>query len=46
MAPQKSRLYSNLDCSMLVPHSGTCQEKVGDRAIIVYNFSNVRHCVV
>ena len=42
----KCRLYSNLDCSMLVPHSGTCQEKVGARAIIVYNFSNVRLCVI
>ena len=22
-------LYSNLDCSMLVPYSGSCQEKMG-----------------
>jgi len=42
----ESRLYSNLDCSMLVPHSSNCQEKVRARAIIVYNFSNVRLCVI
>ena len=40
------RLYSNLDCGMFFPDSGTCQEKVRARAIIVYNFSNVRLCVI
>lgn len=43
---RECRLYSNLDRSMLVPYSCTCQEKVGNRAIIVYNFSNVRLCVI
>ena len=40
------RLYSNLDCGMFFHDSGTCQEKVRARAIIVYNFSNVRLCVI
>ena len=34
MAPRRMPSYSNLDCSLLIPDSGTCQEKVMAGAII------------
>ena len=40
------RLYSNLDCCVLIPDSGACQEKVRAGAIIIYYFSNVRLCAI
>ena len=33
---EECRLYSNLDCCLLIPNSGTCQEKVWAGAIIIY----------